>query len=73
MTTSESTSASATVTEKPRLRGVLHQVAAVVALVAGVALTATSPSFKGALSASLAISSGIQPQFGAGTLSGSED
>ena len=29
--------------------------------------------FKGALSASLAISSGIQPQFGAGTLSGSED
>ena len=51
MTTSESTSAS--VTEKPLLRGVLHQAAAVVALVAGVALTATSPSFKGALSAAL--------------------
>ena len=29
--------------------------------------------YKGALSASLAISSGIQPQFGATTLSGSED
>lgn len=29
--------------------------------------------YKGALSASLAISSGIQPQFGAGTLDGSED
>jgi len=29
--------------------------------------------YKGALSASLAISSGIQPQFGAGTLSGTED
>ena len=29
--------------------------------------------YKGALSASLAVSSGIQPQFGAGTLSGSED
>ena len=29
--------------------------------------------YKGALSASLAISSGIQPQFGAGSLDGSED
>ena len=29
--------------------------------------------YKGALSASLAISSGIQPQFGAGDLDGSED
>lgn len=53
MTTSESTTAIATATDKPLLRGVLHQVAAVVALVAGVALTATSPSFKGALSAAL--------------------
>lgn len=29
--------------------------------------------YSGALSASLAVSSGIQPQFGAGTLSGTED
>jgi hypothetical protein len=29
--------------------------------------------YKGALSASLAISSGIQPQFGAGELDGTED
>lgn len=39
--------------------------------------TATSGTgkilYRGTLSASLAISSGIQPQFGAGTLSGTED
>lgn len=40
----------------------------------GVASTSTGKVlYKGALSASLAISSGIQPQFGAGELDGSED
>jgi hypothetical protein len=40
----------------------------------GTASTSTGKIlYKGALSASLAISSGIQPQFGAGELDGSED
>jgi hemolysin III len=43
--------ASPAVVDKPLLRGVLHQVAAVVALVAGTVLAVTSPSHKGTLSA----------------------
>jgi hypothetical protein len=40
----------------------------------GTASTSTGKIlYKGALSASLAISSGIQPQFGAGDLDGTED